>query len=212
MLNSYLDRCPLIAILRGIEPRQCIRVADVLLEAGFTTLEVPLNSPDALPSIQLLKDHFGHSALIGAGTVTKTEQVMAVYQAGARLIFSPNCDIDIIKTTKTLDMVSIPGCATPTEAFAAVHAGADLLKLFPAQLLTPAVVKGMAEVLPSIPLLAVGGINTDNMKDYIDAGCSGFGLGGSLFKPGKSIASIKTDANRLMQAFIAAKEVECEVV
>ncbi|MCJ8273838.1 MAG: 2-dehydro-3-deoxy-6-phosphogalactonate aldolase [Psychrosphaera sp.] len=212
MLNSYLDRCPLVAILRGIEPRQCIRVADVLLEAGFTTLEVPLNSPDALPSIRLLKDHFGHSALIGAGTVIRVEQVMAVYQAGARLVFSPNCDIDIIKTAKTLDMVSIPGCATPTEAFAAIDAGADLLKLFPAQLLTPNVVKSMVEVLPSIGLLGVGGISADNMKDYLDAGCTGFGLGGALFKPGKSIANIKTDANRLMQAFLAAKEVECEAV
>lgn len=211
MLNSHLARCPLIAILRGIEPQNCIQVGNVLLEAGFTTIEVPLNSPEPLMSIKLLSEHFGKNALIGAGTVTKVDQVLAVYQAGGSMIFSPNCNVDVIKTSKTLDMVSIPGVATPTEAFAALEAGADLLKLFPAQLLTPAIVKGLVEVLPSsTKMLGVGGINSDNMRAYLDAGCFGFGLGGSLYKPGKSITRIEADAKALLQAFITAKEVNCE--
>lgn len=212
MLNPHLAKCPLVAILRGVEPTNCIAVAQVLLDAGFTTIEVPLNSPDPLKSIALLSERFGDKALIGAGTVTSVEQVLAVYEAGAQMIFSPNCDLEVIKTSKSLGLVSIPGCITPSEVFAALKAGADLVKLFPAGLIQPPLVKAMKEVLPECHLLAVGGITSSNMADYIHAGCLGAGLGGSLYKPGRSLEQISIDAKALIEAYHDAREVEYEVV
>lgn len=210
MLNPYLAECPLIAILRGVTPDNCLDVAGVILQAGFTTLEVPLNSPDPLTSIRLLSERYGEQALIGAGTVTHLEQVADVAKAGGSLIFSPNSDISVIKAAKSLGLVSIPGCATPSEAFAALAAGADLLKLFPAEMLPPQVVKAFAAVLPKpTHMLAVGGIDVNNMAAYLNAGCLGFGLGSALFKPGKSIGEVKTSAENLMQAFSKAKG-ECD--
>lgn len=211
MLNAYLAKCPMVAILRGVEPSDCIEVAQTLLDAGFTTIEVPLNSPKPLESIALLAAKFGEQALIGAGTVTTVEQVTAVNRVGAKLIFSPNCDSQVIKMTKHLDMVSIPGCATPTEAFVAIDAGADLIKLFPAGLVTPSVIKAIKEVLPAIPMLAVGGVNTTNMADFLNAGCFGVGLGGALYKPGKSQSQLFDDAKALINAYHDAKEVAYEV-
>ncbi|MFT4927601.1 MAG: 2-dehydro-3-deoxyphosphogalactonate aldolase [Phenylobacterium sp.] len=205
MLNPYLTECPLIAILRGITPDNCLAVAEVILAAGFTTLEVPLNSPDPLRSIQLLNERYGQQALIGAGTVTQLEQVAQVQEAGGALIFSPNCNIDIIKASKALGLVSIPGCATPSEAFAALDAGADVLKLFPAEMLPPKVIKAFMAVLPKhTPMLAVGGIDSSNMAAYLSAGCVGFGLGGALFTPSKSIEEINTSARALIQAYTLA--------
>jgi 2-dehydro-3-deoxyphosphogalactonate aldolase len=212
MLNPYLAKCPLVAILRGIEPNQCIDVAATLLDVGFTTIEVPLNSPEALDSIAILSQHFGEQALIGAGTVTTVEEVLAVEKAGAKMVFSPNCDGRVIKITKSLKLVSIPGCATPTEAFIALQAGADLLKIFPAQLITPSLVKAMVDVLPDSHLLAVGGINSSNIKAYLDAGCLGVGLGGSLYKPGKSLNDVAKDAQSMMDAYVKTQEAAYEAV
>ncbi len=202
MLNSYLAQTPLIAILRGVTPDTCLDVAGVIVEAGFTTIEVPLNSPDPLASIALLAERYGGRALIGAGTVITVQQVADVQAAGGALIFSPNCDVAVIKATKAAGMVSIPGCATASEAFAGLAAGADLLKLFPGEMLTPAVVKALMAVLPvQTPTLVVGGVNNDNIAAYLQAGCTGFGFGGALFKPDKTLNGVKLDALQLLSTF-----------
>jgi 2-dehydro-3-deoxyphosphogalactonate aldolase len=204
-LEHYLSKTPLIAILRGVSPDEAVEVAKILIDAGFTIIEVPLNSPQALESIARIAEAYGDQALIGAGTVTTQEQVKAVKEAGGQLIFSPNCNVEVIQLSKTLNMVSIPGCCTPTEAFAAIAAGADALKFFPADIVTPAAVKAMCAVLPPMPLLAVGGINNDNMGDYLKAGITAFGIGSSLYKPGKTVTQIQDSASGIISALNAAK-------
>jgi len=181
-----LSDTPLVAILRGISPEEVVATTRQLIECGYNIIEVPLTSPDALKSIALIADAFGERALIGAGTVTKVEQVSQVFKAGGKLVFSPNCDIDVIRKTKELNMVSMPGCCTPSEAFSAMHAGADALKFFPADLVTPSAIKAMRAVLPTIPMLAVGG--------------------SSLYKAGKSPEAIVADAKKILNAFHHAKE------
>lgn len=195
---------PLIAILRGVRSEEVIDVTESLIAEGFTMIEVPLNSPDALKSIQLISDKFGEQVLIGAGTVLNTEQVQQVADAGGKLIVSPNANIDVIKKAKTLDMVSIPGVATPSELFSAIDAGADAVKAFPAEMLPVNAIKSWRAVMPSdFPIFAVGGVNVNNMKAYKIAGVDGFGLGNSLYKSGKSLSDVQMDA----KAFIdAAKE------
>lgn len=206
MLEKYLSDTPLVAILRGISPAEVVSTSSLLIECGYTIIEVPLTSPEALKSIALIAEAFGERALIGAGTVTQVEQVTQVYEAGGKLIFSPNCDVDVIRKTKELNMISMPGCCTPSEAFNAMHAGADALKFFPADLVTPSAIKAMRAVLPTIPMLAVGGINNGNMQDYLAAGATGFGIGSSLYKVGKSPEAIASDAKDILNAFYRAKE------
>ncbi|MBL4827022.1 MAG: 2-dehydro-3-deoxy-6-phosphogalactonate aldolase [Spongiibacteraceae bacterium] len=206
MLTPYLSQCPLIAILRGITPEQSLPVTRVLLDAGFCMVEVPLNSPKPFDSINAISAEFGDSALIGAGTVTAVGDVEKVHQAGGKLIFSPNCNLSVIEKTKQYDMVSIPGCCTPSEVFAALEGGADAIKFFPSDIVTPPAVKAMRAVLPAIPLLAVGGINNDNMLPYLQAGIRGFGIGSSLYKPGKSLEHIKVSAQQIIEAFRYAEK------
>jgi len=206
MLDKYLSDTPLVAILRGISPEEVVATTGQLIACGYNIIEVPLTSPEALKSIALIADAFGERALIGAGTVTKVEQVIQVFEAGGKLVFSPNCDLDVIRKTKELNMVSMPGCCTPSEAFSAMHAGADALKFFPADLVTPSAIKAMRAVLPTIPMLAVGGINNDNMQDYLTAGATGFGIGSSLYKTGKPLETIVADAKKILNAFHHAKE------
>lgn len=200
-LAAAMARCPLVAILRGIEPHEAESVAGALIEAGFTMIEVPLNSPDPLTSIELLARRFGAEALIGAGTVLDTGQARAVREAGGRLIVSPNVDADVIAASAEAGMVSLPGYFSPSEAFAALKAGATGLKLFPAEAATPAVLKAQRAVLPrDVPVLVVGGINPDNMAPWRAVGADGFGLGSALYKPGRSAAEVGTAA----RAFAAA--------
>lgn len=195
MLNSCLKKCPLIAILRGVSPHNCIEVTRTLINAGFTIIEVPLISDDALQCIRKMSEAFGSEVIIGAGTVLATEQVDAVKAAGGTLIFSPNFSPAVVERTKAQSMISIPGCATPSEAFAALNAGADMLKFFPAENIPPAAIKAMMVVLPKGTLsLAVGGISTSNMQAYLDAGVTGFGIGSSLYAPSKTIEDIKMSA------------------
>ncbi|NIB44205.1 2-dehydro-3-deoxy-6-phosphogalactonate aldolase [Pseudomaricurvus alkylphenolicus] len=205
MLTPYINDCPLVAILRGITPEEALPVAEILLEAGFCILEVPLNSPEPYRSVEAISAKFGERALIGAGTVTTPEQVNRVHSAGGQLIFSPNCNVDVIRRTGELDMVSMPGCCTPTEAFTALDAGADALKFFPAELISPAAIKAMNAVLPPIPMLAVGGINNTNMLDYLRAGATGFGIGSSLYKPSKPLEEIRSSAREIIAAFKQAQ-------
>ena len=202
MLDEYMQDLPLVAILRGITPGEVISVAEILAGAGIAMIEVPLNSPDAFASIQKLADNYQNKALVGAGTVLRADEVTAARKAGARLVVSPNTNAVVIAETRRLDMVSIPGCLTPTEIFSAMATGADAVKLFPAELITPATVKAIRAVLPPrFPLFAVGGIHGGNMEDYMQHGVTGFGIGSALYKPGKSLVEIERDAKLLVAAY-----------
>lgn len=199
--HAHLAACPLVAIIRGVRPDEVEAIGEVLFEAGFRIIEVPLNSPDPLDSISRLARRFGDEALIGAGTVLHVEQVANVAAAGGRIVVSPGTDADVIAATVAAGMVSAPGYFTPSEAFAALKAGAHALKLFPAEGASPAVVKAHRAVLPrEVPLLVVGGVTPDRMGDYLTAGADGFGLGGALYKPGQSPEQVAEQA----RAFVAA--------
>jgi 2-dehydro-3-deoxyphosphogalactonate aldolase len=189
LLNRYLDECPLIAIIRGVTPEDAEAIGDAIYEGGIRIIEVPLNSPDPLRSIELLASRLGDRALVGAGTVMSSGQVQQVRDAGGRIIVSPDTNVEVIAASADAGLVSSPGYFTPSEAFAAIRAGAHTLKLFPAEGGSPALLKAHLAVLPKdIPVLAVGGIKPDNMRPWLDAGARGFGLGSGLYKPGQSAA------------------------
>ena len=191
---------PLVAILRGLQPTEALAVGRALTSTGWQLIEVPLNSPQPLQSIEAIASALP-GALVGAGTVLTVQQVREVHAAGGQLIVSPNLDRDVVREAAKLGMVCLPGVATATEAFAALAAGADGLKLFPAELITPAVVKALRAVLsPHTVLLPVGGITPAGMAAYRAAGADGFGLGSALYKPGMSAAEVAANA----RAFIAA--------
>lgn len=191
---------PLVAILRGLTPEEAPAIADALTQTGFGLLEVPLNSPRPLESIALMAKACPH-ALVGAGTVLTPEQVQQVHAAGGQLIVSPNANVAVIREAVRLGMVCLPGIATPTEAFCALDAGAQGLKLFPAEAASPAVLKAMLAVLPPGTLMVpVGGISTDGMGPWLAAGAHGFGLGSALYTPGKSADAVRQAAT----AFVAA--------
>jgi 2-dehydro-3-deoxyphosphogalactonate aldolase len=189
LLHRYLGECPLIAIIRGVTPGEAEAIGQAVQEGGIRIIEVPLNSPDPLRSIELLARRFGDSMLVGAGTVIDPAQVAQVRDSGGRIIVSPDTNVDVISAAAETGMVSAPGYFTPSEAFAALRAGAHALKLFPAEGATPGLLKAHLAVLPSgIPLMPVGGIRPDNMRPWLDAGATGFGLGSGLYKPGQSAA------------------------
>ena len=200
-LARALQTLPLVAILRGITPAEALPVGQALIDAGWSLIEVPLNSPDPLRSISSLAQAFPQ-ALVGAGTVLDTAQVRAVADAGGHLVVSPNADVAVIGESVQRGLVSLPGVATPTEAFAALAVGAHGLKLFPAELLSPAVLKALRAVLPASTLmLPVGGITPDNMAPYRVAGAGGFGIGSALYKPGMAVAEVVLLARRFAQAW-----------
>jgi 2-dehydro-3-deoxyphosphogalactonate aldolase len=204
--EDALKACNLVAILRGIKPEEAEAVGEALIEAGWRIIEVPLNSPEPLKSIELLQKRFGDQALIGAGTVLTPAQVADVAATGAKVIISPNANVEVIKASRARDMVSLPGVATPTEAFAAIEAGASGIKAFPAEAIPPFVIKAWKAVLPKhIPVLAVGGVTPDNMTDYLQAGAAGFGIGSSLYKPGMDVASIAEKARQFIAAMYASR-------
>jgi 2-dehydro-3-deoxyphosphogalactonate aldolase len=201
MLQPYLDRLPLVAILRGVTPEEVVAIGRSLVDAGFAIIEVPLNSPRPLESVRLLSDAFGDLALVGAGTVMSAEQVRQVADAGGRLIVMPHGDPVVVRAAKAMGLACVPGVATPTEGFAALANGADALKLFPAELLTPSVLKAMCSVFPpGTRFLPVGGITPDTMTEYVAAGASGFGLGSALYKRGDDESRVAANA----RAFVAA--------
>lgn len=202
--NTAASALPLVAILRGLTPAEAPAIGDAIVEAGFCLLEVPLNSPDPLQSISLLRQRFPQ-ALVGAGTVLDVKQLREVHAAGGELIVSPDCNVEVIAEAARLGLVSLPGVMTPTEAFAALRAGATGLKLFPAELASPAIVKALLAVLPpGTPLMPVGGITPENMDDWRAAGAAGFGIGSALYKPGKSAAAVREDALRFVAAYRGA--------
>jgi 2-dehydro-3-deoxyphosphogalactonate aldolase len=185
--NAYLIECPLIAIIRGMTPNEAEAIGAALFAVGIRIIEVPLNSPEPFESIRRLAAVFGNRALIGAGTVLEPAEVPRVAEVGGQIIVSPNVHRSVIEATVAAGMVSAPGFFTPSEAFEALRAGAHCLKLFPAEAASPAVVKAQRAVLPkTLPLVVVGGVRPDNMRPYLEAGASGFGLGTGLYVPGRS--------------------------
>jgi 2-dehydro-3-deoxyphosphogalactonate aldolase len=201
LLASSLQQLPLVAILRGLTPAEAPAIGQTLSDAGFVLLEVPLNSPQPLDSIAALAvQHPG--LLIGAGTVMHASDVRDVHAAGGRLIISPHFDATVVHEALRLGLACMPGVATPSEAFAALKAGAHALKLFPAEMIGPTVVKALRAVLPaSVPLLPVGGISPDNMMAYRQAGASGFGIGSALYKPGHSAAQTLAAAQDFLHSW-----------
>ena len=204
--DPHFAALPLIAILRGIKPDEVAAVGRALYESGFRLIEIPLNSPDPLESIRILSAELGDRAHVGAGTVLRVDQVTEIAAVGGTFIVSPNANPEVIRATKSAGLLSFPGVATPTEGFAALEAGADGLKLFPAEQIGPAVVKAWRAVFPAaVPLVPVGGITPENMGGFVAAGASGFGLGSALYKPGQSAEQVRGSAAAYVAAWRACR-------
>jgi 2-dehydro-3-deoxyphosphogalactonate aldolase len=201
LLAHALQRLPLVAILRGLRPEEALDIGHALCNEGWHLLEVPLNSPQPLRSIELMAQAFPQ-ALVGAGTVMTAQQVRQVHDAGGRLIVCPHLDEEVVAEALSLGLLALPGVATPSEAFAALRLGAHALKLFPAEMIPPAAVKAVRAVLPpQTVLLPVGGIVVDAMAGYRAAGASGFGIGSALYAPGRDALAVREQARRFAQAW-----------
>ena len=197
----------LIAILRGIRPDEACSIAEVLIESGITIIEVPLNSPSALESIELMVRSFGNDITFGAGTVVNSSQVQEVYNCGGKIIVSPNCNIDVIKETKSKGLLSFPGVFSPSECFSALDNGADGLKFFPAFLIQPEGYRSIRAVLPErIQSYAVGGVDENNFLDWFRVGITGFGIGSSLYEIGDTARKVSEKAKRLVISFDKARD------
>jgi 2-dehydro-3-deoxyphosphogalactonate aldolase len=206
MLSDFTDEPQVVAILRGVEPTRVVAIAERLWAAGIRMIEVPLNSPEPFASISALVAARGSDCLIGAGTVLDLAAVRNTHAAGGRLIVAPNCDAEVIRGALQLGMKVLPGIATATEAFAAVHAGATRLKLFPAVTYGPRHLQALRAVLPpSIAVLPVGGVGAAEIPGWLAAGAAGFGFGSELFRPEYDLQEIERRARQLMQALRAAR-------
>jgi 2-dehydro-3-deoxyphosphogalactonate aldolase len=202
MLEPFLARLPLVAILRGVTPQEVVDVTSALVDEGFAIVEVPLNSPHPLESIERLRARFDDEILVGAGTGMSAAQVKEIAAVGGRLIVMPHGDGEVVRAAKAAGLACIPGIATPTEGFAALANGADALKLFPAELLTPAVLKSMRAVFPTATrFFPVGGITPDAMASYVAAGAVGFGLGGALYRRGDAPSRVAANARDFVAAW-----------
>jgi len=198
-LAHWLQRCPLIAILRGVRPDEAEPICAALEAAGIAIVEVPLNSPDPIASITRLAARFGDRMLIGAGTVMTPAQVAGIAAAGGRLIVTPHADAALVRAAKAHDLLACPGFFTPTEAFAMLAAGADALKFFPAEAASPSVLRGIRAVLPpETRVLPVGGIDAANLRPWRDAGAAGFGIGSAIYRPGDSADAVAAKAAKLL--------------
>ncbi|WP_226580826.1 2-dehydro-3-deoxy-6-phosphogalactonate aldolase [Acuticoccus sediminis] len=204
-LDDALKSMPVVAVLRGLSPDEAEGVGQALLDATIPVMEVPLNSPDPFRSIRIQADRFGGSSIVGAGTVLVPEDVSRVADAGGTIIVSPNFDEEVVKATKRCGLLSVPGVFTPSEAFRALAAGADALKLFPGDGLSPKVVKAMRAVLPKgTRLVVTGGVDANNIGEWLAGGADGVGIGSALYKPGKSLADVAADAKSFAAATRAA--------
>jgi 2-dehydro-3-deoxyphosphogalactonate aldolase len=200
--SKALSTLPLVAILRGLTPAEAVPVGQALVSTGWTLIEIPLNSPQPLDSIAAMASAYPE-ALIGAGTVLTPDDVRNVQAAGGELIVSPNFNPAVVREAARLGMVCLPGVMTASEAFGALEAGATGLKIFPAEMITPAVVKALRAVLPKqTPVMPVGGVTPDNMAAYLAAGANGFGIGSALYKPGMTAAQVADSAKNFIAAYI----------
>ena len=200
LLHRFLDDVPLVAIIRGVTPGEAEAIGDAVRDGGIRIVEVPLNSPDPLKSIERLASHFGDEMLVGAGTVLDPADVARVRDAGGRIVVSPDSNPEVIAAAAGAGLISSPGYFTPSEAFTALRAGAHALKLFPAEAASPSVLKAQLAVIPKdVPVLVVGGVKPDNMRPWLDAGARGFGLGGGLYKPGQSAADTRDKARAYVE-------------
>jgi 2-dehydro-3-deoxyphosphogalactonate aldolase len=200
VMREWLSKCPLIAILRGIKTSEVEDVFTELFFAGIVIAEIPLNSPDPLTSIRCAAEMFGEKMLIGAGTVTKVSEVEQVWAAGARLIVSPHANPEIVREAKRLNLIAVPGIGTATEAFAMVQAGADALKLFPADAIGVRMLTGLRAVMPRDTLMVpVGGVDQRTIPVWHNAGADGYGVGSALYKPGATSAEVAANVRRLIQ-------------
>ena len=204
-MKDWLARCPLVAILRGVKPEEVEAIGDTLIAEGIAIIEVPLNSPDPMESIRRLATRCGGRALVGAGTVLDPADCARIAAAGGKLIVTPHADPEVVRAAKAAGLLAVPGFFTPSEAFALIKAGADGLKLFPAEAASPAVLKALLAVLPKgTPVLPVGGIDAGNMASWRAAGAAGFGIGSSIYKPGDTAAIVATKARLLVSALTPA--------
>ena len=207
LLDTLLEELPLIAILRGITPKEAVPVGVALMKAGFRIIEVPLNSPDALESLAQLSATLGTACLLGAGTVLSASAVSQIAEAGGRLVVTPHCDASVIRAAKAAGLFCTPGFATPSEGFAAIALGADALKMFPAEALPPAALRAMRSVFPvGTRIIPVGGIDATNMGAYLEAGAAGFGFGSALYKPGLTAPDVAIRAEKLVAAWRQARK------
>jgi 2-dehydro-3-deoxyphosphogalactonate aldolase len=203
-LTDWLARCPLVAILRGVRPDEVMDIAEALAAAGIAIIEVPLNSPEPVDSVRRLASHFQGRLLVGAGTVRTGAQVDELAAFGCQLIVTPHAAVDVVARAKHHGMLACPGFATPTEAFALIDAGADGIKLFPAEASSPAALKALKAVLPPhVPVLPVGGIDAGNLRPWLAAGAAGFGIGGSIYRPGDTAETVAAKASALVAALRA---------
>lgn len=199
-LTRRMAECPIVAIIRGVRPDEVEAIGEALIGAGVRIIEVPLNSPEPLGSVGRLAKRFWGEALIGAGTVLDPEDVARVADVGGRLIVSPNTNVEVIEATVEAGMASSPGFFTPSDAFDALEAGADVLKLFPAEAASPAMLKSVRAVLPpDAPVLVVGGVKPDGMRPWLEAGAAGFGIGGGIYKPGQTPAEVGAQARAFVE-------------
>jgi 2-dehydro-3-deoxyphosphogalactonate aldolase len=205
-LNQWLARCPLVAILRGVQSHEAESICAALEQAGICIVEVPLNSPNPLETIAILSRSFGDRMLIGAGTLTETAHVAQVANAGGQLIVTPHADTAIVRAAKAAGLIAIPGFFNPTEAFALLQAGADAIKLFPAEVLGPPMLKALSAVLPKgTNVIPVGGIGPEQIAPWSAAGATGFGLGASIYKPGDDAQTVAKKAHALVAAVQASR-------
>jgi len=205
-MKGWIERCPIVAILRGVKPAEAEATGDALEEAGIRIVEVPLNSPEPFQSIAILSRVFGDRMLVGAGTLTDAAQVGQVADAGGRLIVTPHADLSIVRAAKEAGLFAVPGFFNPTEAFALLKAGADAIKLFPAEVLGPPMLKALKAVLPNgTSVLPVGGIDEKSIGQWIAAGASGFGAASSIYKPGDDAKTVYRRARLLLDAVDVSK-------
>ncbi|MEQ8441243.1 MAG: 2-dehydro-3-deoxy-6-phosphogalactonate aldolase [Alphaproteobacteria bacterium] len=198
-LVNALSRAPLFAVLRGLPPSEAIPACGALIEAGVSVLEVTLDSPAPYESLHLIAEHYGETALVAAGTTLTVAEAEHALAAGARMIVAPNFSPAVVSATRAAGAISCPGVMTPTEAFAALEAGADCLKLFPGDAISPKVVTGMRAVLPSgTGVVVTGGVDADNLCAFLDAGANGVGIGSALYRPGKSPEAVYAAAEKFV--------------
>ena len=205
-LEDALEACGIVAILRGVTPSEVVAVSQALYDAGIRVVEVPLNSPEPFQSIEKIAMEFSGRMVVGAGTVLSVQDVNVLKAHGGQISVSPDCNEAVISRAVEVGLEPLPGVFTPTEAFAAIRAGAKHLKLFPAEVASPAVIKAWKAVLPKqVKIYAVGGVTPENMGDWLAAGASGFGIGSSLYKPGSNLAKVSESAHSLVSAWKRAK-------